>query len=129
MSGIILTYHTIKYWCHDIAAIIQRHRIVGSGIKLRSMSVYWKKSFLSTESDTKILQSIYFAYKLGIISFYSNRMIDRGQCLRDPGGEHHSICLKSLIMHCSKGAPQKCKSDLCSNIDHDRCTWLPAFFS
>ena len=35
-------------------------------------SVYGKKSFLSTESDTKILQSIYFAYKVGIISSYSN---------------------------------------------------------
>jgi len=30
--------------------------------------VYGKKSFLSTESDTKISQSIYFAYKVGIIS-------------------------------------------------------------
>jgi len=37
-------------------------------------AVYWKKSFLSTESDTKILQSIYFAYKVGIISSYSNRI-------------------------------------------------------
>ena len=36
--------------------------------------VYWKKSFLSTESDTKILQSIYFAYEVGIISSYSNRI-------------------------------------------------------
>ena len=35
-------------------------------------AVYGKKSFLSTESDTKILQSIYFAYKVGIISSYSN---------------------------------------------------------
>jgi len=38
-------------------------------------NVYWKKSFLSTESDIKILQSIYFAYKVGIISSYSNRVI------------------------------------------------------
>jgi len=37
-------------------------------------TVYQKKSFLSTESDTKILQSIYFAYKVGIISSYSNRI-------------------------------------------------------
>jgi len=36
--------------------------------------VYGKKSFLSTESNTKILQSIYFAYKVGIISSYSNRI-------------------------------------------------------
>ena len=34
--------------------------------------VYGKKSFLSKESDTKILQSIYFAYDVGIISSYSN---------------------------------------------------------
>ena len=34
------------------------------------------KSFLSTESGTKILQSIYFAYKVDIIGSYSNRMND-----------------------------------------------------
>jgi len=33
-----------------------------------------KKSFPSRESDTKILQSMYFAYEVGIISFYSNRI-------------------------------------------------------
>jgi len=33
-------------------------------------TVYSKKSFLSTESDTKILQSIYFAFKVGIISSF-----------------------------------------------------------
>jgi len=41
-------------------------------------SVYGKKSFLSTESDIKILQSIYFAYKVGIVSCHSNRTL---QCL------------------------------------------------
>ena len=41
--------------------------------KQYSITVYWKKSFLSTKSDTKILQSIYLAYKVGIISSYSNR--------------------------------------------------------
>jgi len=41
-------------------------------------TVYGKKSFLSKESDTKILQSIYFAYKVGIISSYSNRMRNTG---------------------------------------------------
>jgi len=35
-------------------------------------TVYEKESFLSKESDAKILQSIYFAYKVGIISSYSN---------------------------------------------------------
>jgi len=44
------------------------------GVKTYSTNtVYGKKSFLSTESDTKIFQSIYFAYKAGIISSYSNR--------------------------------------------------------
>jgi len=41
-------------------------------------TVYGKKSFLSKESDTKILQSIYFAYEVGIISSYSNRMRNTG---------------------------------------------------
>ena len=39
-------------------------------------SVNWKKSFLSTESDTMTLQSTYIAYKVGIISSYSNRFIE-----------------------------------------------------
>jgi len=38
------------------------------------ITVYGKKSFLSKVSDTKILQSIYFTYKVGIISSYSNRI-------------------------------------------------------
>jgi len=33
-----------------------------------------KKSFLRKESDTKILQSMYFAYEVGIINSYSNRI-------------------------------------------------------
>ena len=33
-----------------------------------------KKSFLSKESNTKILQSMYFAYEVGIISCYSDRI-------------------------------------------------------
>ena len=33
-----------------------------------------KKSFPSKDSDTKILQSMYFAYEVGIISSYSNRI-------------------------------------------------------
>jgi len=33
-----------------------------------------KKTFLSKESDTKILQSMYFVYEVGIISSYSNRI-------------------------------------------------------
>jgi len=36
-------------------------------------TVYGKKYFLSIEADTKILQSIYFAYKVGIIRSYPNR--------------------------------------------------------
>jgi len=39
-------------------------------------TVYGKRSFLSKESDTlKILQSIYFANDVGIISSYSNRIL------------------------------------------------------
>jgi len=34
--------------------------------------VYRKESFPSKEYDTEILQSIYFVYKAGIISPYSN---------------------------------------------------------
>ena len=33
-----------------------------------------KKSFPSKESDTKILEDMYFAYEVGIISLYSNRI-------------------------------------------------------
>jgi len=36
-------------------------------------TVNQKESFPSKESDTKLLQSIYFAYEVGIISSYSNR--------------------------------------------------------
>ena len=35
----------------------------------------------------------------------------------------------SKASYCSKDALQKCKSELCSNVSHDRCIWLPAFFS
>jgi len=35
----------------------------------------------------------------------------------------------SKASYCSKGAPQKCKSELCSNVCHDRCIWLNMFFS
>jgi len=37
-------------------------------------TVYRKEYFPSKESDTKLLQSIYFAYDVGIISFCSNRI-------------------------------------------------------
>ena len=37
-------------------------------------TVYGKKSFISAESGNKVLQSIYFACKLRIISSYSNRI-------------------------------------------------------
>jgi len=38
------------------------------------VTFYGNKSFSSKYLDTKMLQSIYFAYKVGIISFYSNRI-------------------------------------------------------
>jgi len=34
-----------------------------------------------------------------------------------------SFALKAS--YCSKGAPQKCKSKLCSNVGHYRCIRLP----
>ena len=40
--------------------------------QIRMNTIYGSKSFLSKESDTKILQSIYFAYEVGTISSYSN---------------------------------------------------------
>jgi len=44
-------------------------------VKLRPIfTVFGKKSFLSDESDTKILQSTYFAYEVGMVSSYSNRI-------------------------------------------------------
>ena len=59
----------------------------------------WKKFFLSTESDTKILQSIYFAYKVGIISSYSNRIFSES-----------SACIKAYLMlahRCPTTCPKK----------------------
>jgi len=48
----------------------------------------------------------------------------------DPGGEHHSACIKSLVVvlqhMCSL---KKCKSELCSNTRRDWSIWLTAFFS
>jgi len=44
-------------------------------IKRNLKTVYGMKSFLSEESDTKILQSIYVADDVGIISSYSNRIM------------------------------------------------------
>ena len=40
-------------------------------------TAYRKESFPIKESDTKLLQSIYFAYEVGIISSYSNRICYR----------------------------------------------------
>jgi len=42
--------------------------------------VYQKESFPTKESDSKILQCIYFAYKAGIISSYSNRINNNRNC-------------------------------------------------
>jgi len=35
----------------------------------------------------------------------------------------------SKTSYCSKGAQQKNKSEVCSNVSYDSCIWLPAFFS
>jgi len=37
-------------------------------------TAYRKESYPSKASDTKLLQSTHFAYELGIISSYSNRI-------------------------------------------------------
>jgi len=47
------------------------HRDIDSINALHTTHTLWKETSLSTESDTKILQSIYFAYKVGIISSYT----------------------------------------------------------
>jgi len=52
--------------------------------------VYGKKFFLSTESDTKILQGIHFAYKVGIICSYSNRICHR-KCNIKIYGDFHFL--------------------------------------
>ena len=58
--------------------LLYKHKLIWD----KNNTVYWKKSFLSTESDTKILQSIYFAYKVGIISSYSNRRQKQSRTLQ-----------------------------------------------
>jgi len=45
-----------------------RNRILAKILTLFANTVHRKKSFPSKESDTKIVQSIYFAYEVGIIS-------------------------------------------------------------
>jgi len=40
-----------------------------------SENIYRKESFHSQQYYTRILQSIYFAFYVGIFSFYSNRML------------------------------------------------------
>jgi len=41
---------------------------------IQTRTVYRKESFPSNQLDTKILRSVYFAYKEGIIRSYSNRI-------------------------------------------------------
>ena len=45
-------------------------------IEVMETTVNRKETFPSKESDTKILQSIYFAYVVGIIGYYQNWIID-----------------------------------------------------
>jgi len=55
-------------------------------------TAYQKESFSSKDTDIKLLQSTYFAYEVGIISSYSNRICWRkiakspqrmfGSCMR-----------------------------------------------
>jgi len=44
-------------------------------IEFMETTVHRKETFPSKESDTKILQNIFFAYEVGIISSYSNWII------------------------------------------------------
>ena len=66
-------------------------------------TVYRKESFPSTESDTKILQSIYFAYEVGIISSCLNRICYRKIAksrTRDVWELHAALlkqCLRTIV--------------------------------
>jgi len=75
MTGTTLAVHNqIDVQCNSPVTVVFNLGVATpEGRKSFLEAVYWKKSFLSTESDTRILQSIYFAYKVGIISSYSNR--------------------------------------------------------
>ena len=65
--------------------------------------VYWKESFPSKESDTKLLQSINFAYEVGIISSYSNRICYRriAKSRKKDGLELHAALRTMFENHCS----------------------------
>jgi len=65
-------------------------------------TAYRKEFFSSKDSDTKFLQSIYFAYEVGIINSYSNRICYRKiskSCTRDAWKLH--AALRTVIEnHC-----------------------------
>jgi len=74
-------------------------------------TAYRKEFFPSKSSDTKLLQSIYFAYKVGIISSYLNRIWSRkidkaaqrmlGSCnaaLRTVFENHHAYQLRCTAL-------------------------------
>jgi len=60
-------------------------------------TVYRKKPFFSVESDTKILQSTYFAYEVGIISSNSNRTISYGKYTPEMSTEHQELLRKTYF--------------------------------
>jgi len=77
-------------------------------------AVYRKESFPSKESDTKLLQSIYFAYEVGSISSYSN-----GICYRKTANsrtknawELHATLRKVFENHCSTSATTPASNDV-----------------
>jgi len=73
-------------------------------------TTYRKKSFPSKESDAKLLQSIYFAYELGIISSYSNKYVAErmlkvtqrmlGSCMR-----LLDQCLRTIVQQVTSHLP------------------------
>jgi len=71
--------------------------------------VYRKKSFLSKESNIEILQGIYFVYKVGIISSYSNitfsRFIAKSSCEVRLALEEFYFCQKVLMVFYIKMLP------------------------
>ena len=65
-------------------------------------TAYRKESFPSKESDTKLLQSIYFAYEVRIISSYSNIICYRkiAQSRTKDAWELHAALRTVFENHC-----------------------------
>jgi len=66
-------------------------------------TTYPKESFPSKESDTKLLQSVNFAYEVSIISSYSNRICYRkiAKSRTRDAWELHAALRTMFENHCS----------------------------